>query len=132
MSPPRISMRSDLARVRGLGPAHDGVAHWWAQRLTALALIPLTLWFVTAIVGLVGADHATVAEWIAQPLPAMLLVLLIVATFHHAQLGLQVVIEDYVHAEGLKIGLILAVKGLAVLLSVASLFAVLRIFSWAS
>jgi len=125
-------MRSDLARVRGLGPAHDGVGHWWAQRLTALALVPLTLWFVAAVVGLAGADHAAVADWIAQPIPAMLLVLLIVATFHHAQLGLQVVIEDYVHIEGLKIALILAVKGLAVLLAVAALFSVLRIFSWAS
>jgi succinate dehydrogenase / fumarate reductase, membrane anchor subunit len=132
MSRPPVSMRSDLARVRGLGPAHDGVGHWWAQRLTALALVPLTLWFVASIVSLVGADHATVAEWIARPIPAVLLVLLIVATFHHAQLGLQVVIEDYVHAEGLKIALILAVKGAAVLLAVAALFAVLRIFSWGS
>ncbi|MBM3537573.1 MAG: succinate dehydrogenase, hydrophobic membrane anchor protein [Alphaproteobacteria bacterium] len=132
MSNNKVSMRSDLARVRGLGPAHDGVGHWWAQRLTALALVPLTLWFVASVVGLAGADHATVAEWIARPLPAVLLVLLIVATFHHAQLGVQVVIEDYVHVEGLKVGLILAVKGLSVLLAVMALFAVLRIFSWGS
>lgn len=130
MSAPRREMRSDFARVRGLGPAHDGVGHWWAQRLTALALVPLTLWFVVSIVSLIGADHATVAEWIGRPLPAVVLVLLIVATFHHAQLGMQVVIEDYVHAEGLKIAMILAVKGLAVVLAVTSLFAVLRIFSW--
>jgi succinate dehydrogenase / fumarate reductase, membrane anchor subunit len=123
-------MRSTFARVRGAGPAHDGVGHWWAQRLTALALVPLTLWFVVSIVGLVGADPATVAEWIAQPVPAVMLVLLIVATFHHAQLGLQVVIEDYVHAEGVKIALILAIKGLSVVLAVVALFAVLRIFSW--
>jgi len=132
MSNNKVSMRSDLARVRGLGPAHDGVGHWWAQRLTALALVPLTLWFVASVVGLAGADHATVAEWIARPLPAVLLVLLIVATFHHAQLGVQVVIEDYVHVEGLKVGLILAVKGLSVLLAVMALLAVLRIFSWGS
>jgi succinate dehydrogenase / fumarate reductase membrane anchor subunit len=132
MSNNNVSMRSDLARVRGLGPAHDGVGHWWAQRLTALALVPLILWFVASIASLAGADHATVADWIAQPIPAMLLVLLVVATFHHAQLGLQVVIEDYVHVEALKIALILAVKGLSVLLAVAALFSVLRIFSWAS
>lgn len=126
----RREMRSTFARVRGLGSAHDGVAHWWAQRLTALALVPLTLWFVASIVSLIGADHAAVAEWIGQPIPAVILVLLIAATFHHAQLGLQVVIEDYVHAEGLKIAMILLVKGLAVVLAVASLFAVLRIFSW--
>ena len=129
MNAPR-EMRSTYARVRGAGPAHDGVGHWWAQRLTGLALVPLTLWFVVSLVGLVGADHATVAEWIAQPVPAVILVLLIAATFHHAQLGLQVVIEDYVHGEGLKIAMILAVKGLAILLAVVSLFAVLRIFSW--
>lgn len=132
MSGARGSMRSDFAKARGLGSAQDGVGHWWAQRLTALALIPLSLWFVVSLVGLVGADHATVADWIAQPVPAVALVLLIAATFHHAQLGLQVVIEDYVHAEGLKVALIVLVKGLAIVLAVASLFAVLRIFSWGS
>ncbi len=130
MSGTRREMRSTFARVRGSGPAHDGVGHWWAQRLTALALVPLTLWFVVSLVGLVGADHATVAEWIARPVPAVMLVLLIVATFHHAQLGLQVVIEDYVHGEAVKIILILAIKGLSVVLGVVSLFAVLRIFAW--
>ena len=130
MSGRETSLRSDLGRVRGLGSAKDGVAHWWAQRVTALALVPLALWFVASVVSLAGADHAAVVDWIGSPLPAVLLVLLIVATFHHAQLGLQVVIEDYVHQEGLKVALILAVKGGAVLLAVVSLFAVLRIFSW--
>lgn len=124
------SLRSDLGRVRGLGAAKDGVAHWWAQRVTALALVPLALWFAASIVSLAGADYAEVVDWIGSPLPAVLLVLLIVATFHHAQLGLQVIIEDYVHREGMKVSLILLVKGAAVLLGVVSLFAVLRIFSW--
>ena len=128
MSAPRGSMRSDLARVRGLGPAHDGVAHWWAQRLTALALVPLTLWFVASIIGLAGADHATAAEWIARPIPAMLLALLIVATFHHAQLGLQVVIEDYVHCEALKVAALLAVKAACWLLAAACLLSIVRLF----
>ncbi len=132
MSKSSRSLRSDLGRVRGLGSAKGGTHHWWMQRLTALALIPLTLWFVVSIVGIAGASHATVIDWIASPMPAVLLVLLIAATFHHAQLGLQVVIEDYIHAEGWKIALIIAVKGLAVLLAVTALFAVLRIFSWAS
>jgi len=125
-------LRSDLARVRGLGSAKEGVAHWWAQRVTAVALIPLVVWFVAAIVSLVGQPHAAVVDWIASPLPSLLLVLLLVATFHHAQLGLQVVIEDYVHSEGTKLVLILLVKGAAVVLGLAGIFAVLRIFSWAS
>jgi succinate dehydrogenase / fumarate reductase membrane anchor subunit len=125
-------LRSDLARVRGLGSAKEGVAHWWAQRVTAVALVPLLVWFVASIVSLVGAPHATVVDWIASPMPSLLLVLLLVAMFHHAQLGLQVVIEDYVHGEGAKLTLILLVKGAAVVLGLASIFAVLRIFSWAS
>jgi succinate dehydrogenase / fumarate reductase membrane anchor subunit len=125
-------LRSDLARVRGLGSAKEGVAHWWAQRLTAIALLPLTLWFVVQVVSLAGAPHAAVVDWIASPLPSLLLVLLIIATFHHAQLGLQVVIEDYVHGEGMRIALILFVKGAAIVLGLASMFAVLRILSWAS
>ena len=126
------SLKTDLKRVRGLGSAKAGVGHWWAQRLTALALIPLTLWFVASIVGLAGASHAAVVDWIASPVPALLLVLLIVATFHHAQLGLQVVIEDYVHHDGTKLTLLLLVKAAAVVLALASLFAVLRIYSWGS
>ena len=100
-----MSLRSPLDRVRGLGAAKEGVAHWWAQRMTALALIPLTVWFVASIVGLAGADYDTTVDWVGRPLPAVLLLLLIAATFHHAQLGLQVVIEDYVHHEGLKVAL---------------------------
>ena len=126
------ALRSDLGRVRGLGSAKDGVAHWWAQRVTALALIPLTVWFVVSILGLVGASHAAVVDWIASPVPALLLVLLVVATFHHAQLGLQVVIEDYVHHEGAKLTLLLLVKAAAVILALSALFAVLRMYSWGS
>ncbi len=126
------SLRADLGRARGLGSAKEGVAHWWAQRVTAVALIPLLLWFVASMVSLVGASHAAVVDWIASPVPAVLLVLLLVAAFHHAQLGLQVVIEDYVHREGTKIALILLVKAAAIVLGLAALFAVLRIYSWGS
>jgi succinate dehydrogenase / fumarate reductase, membrane anchor subunit len=132
MSKSGHSLRSDLGRVRGLGSAKGGTHHWWMQRLTALALVPLTIWFAVSIVGLANAPHSEAVDWIASPVSAVLLVLLIAATFHHAQLGLQVVIEDYIHAEGWKIALLIAVKGLAVLLAVTALFAVLRIFSWAS
>ena len=120
-------MRSDLARARGIGAAKDGVAHWWAQRLTALALIPLALWFVGSIIGLVGASHSAALAWIGSPATAVLLIVLIAATFHHAQLGVQVVIEDYVHHEGLKVAAVVAVKSVAILLAVAAVLAVLKI-----
>ena len=85
-------MASPLARVRGLGSAKEGADHWWAQRLTAVALVPLTLWFVYSVVSLLGAGHAEAVAWASAPLNALLLVLLIATTFYHAQLGLQVVV----------------------------------------
>ncbi|MCZ6509344.1 MAG: succinate dehydrogenase, hydrophobic membrane anchor protein, partial [Alphaproteobacteria bacterium] len=91
-----MSLRSPLGRARGLGSAKSGTQHWWAQRLTAIALVPLTIWFVIAMVAATGSDYTTARAFIGNPVTAVLLVLLIVATFHHAQLGLQVVIEDYV------------------------------------
>jgi succinate dehydrogenase / fumarate reductase membrane anchor subunit len=120
-------MRSPLGRVRGLGAAKEGVGHWWAQRLTSLALIPLSVWFVASVVALTGADYASVRSWIGSPVVAGLLVLLIVATFYHAALGLQVVIEDYVHHEGAKLAALLAVNGLAILLALAGVLAVLAV-----
>ena len=122
-----MSMRTPLARVRGLGSAKEGVAHWWAQRVTAVALVPLSLWFVAWVVRLAGANHALVLEWLSSPLSASLMILVIIVTFHHAQLGLQVVIEDYVHHEGLKVASILLVKGLALLLATSAIVAVLKI-----
>ena len=122
-----MSMRSPLGRVRGLGSAREGVGHWWAQRMTALALVPLALWFVAALVGLTGADHAAARAWIASPVPAALLVLLVVASFYHGALGLQVVIEDYVHHEGAKLAALIAVGGLSLLLGLAGVLAVLTV-----
>ena len=122
------SLRSPLGRARGLGSAKDGTHHWWAQRVTAIALVPLVLWFVVSVIRLAGAPHAAAAQWIAHPVNAVLLAALVVAVFHHAQLGLQVVIEDYVHHEALRVATLLAVKGACWLLAVASLFAIVRIF----
>ena len=121
------SMRTPMARVRGLGAAKDGVHHWWMQRLTAIALVPLTLWFVVSVAGLAGMDHAAAAAWIGSPPVAVLLLLLIAATFWHAQLGVQVVVEDYVHNEAVKLTALIAIKFAAVVLAVASIFAVLRL-----
>ena len=122
-----MSMRSPLGRVRGLGSAREGVGHWWAQRMTSLALIPLALWFVASLVGLTGADHATARDWIAAPVPAALLVLLIVAAFYHGALGFQVIIEDYIHHEGAKLAALIAVNGLSLLLGLAGVLSVLMV-----
>lgn len=122
-----MTRRTPLGQVRGLGSAKEGVAHWWAQRLTAVALVPLVLWFTVSMAAIAGADHAAATAWIAQPVVAITLVLLIIVTFHHAQLGMQVVIEDYVHSEWLKLGSIVLVKFAAVALGAASLFFVLKI-----
>ena len=120
-------MRSPLGRAVGLGSAKEGVEHWWLQRITAVALVPLALWFVIAIIRLVGADVDNVRDWVGNPLPAILLVLLLIATFYHAALGLQVVIEDYVHAELAKLGLLVVVRLACFALAVAGIFAVVTI-----
>lgn len=122
-----MKMRSNLGRVRGLGSAKEGVGHWWVQRLTAVALVPLTLWFVGSLIGQVGASHASVVAWLAQPCPAIVLILLAVATFYHAALGLQVVIEDYVAGEGLRLVAIAAMKLACFALATATVFAVLKL-----
>ena len=117
-------MRSPLGRAVGLGSAKEGVEHWWLQRITAVALVPLALWFVIAIIRLVGADIQNVRDWVGSPLPAILLVLLLIATFYHAALGLQVVIEDYVHTELTKLGLLIVVRLACFAFAVAGIFAV--------
>ena len=122
-----MSLRSPLGRVRGLGSAKSGTEHFWVQRVTAVALIPLTLWFVYSVIALAGADFATATAWLQSPTTAVLLLLLIAATFHHMQLGLQVVIEDYVHGEGVKIASLVIMKGASLLLAVAAAFAVLKV-----
>jgi succinate dehydrogenase / fumarate reductase membrane anchor subunit len=119
--------RSPIARVRGLGSAKEGVQHWWVQRLTAVALVPLSIWFVAGVVAMTGAPWAQAGAWIARPLNATLMILLLGLGFHHAQLGLQVVIEDYVHAEGPKLALLILVKLLALALALGGTLAVLRL-----
>jgi len=124
---PAKRLASPLARVRGLGSAKEGVQHWWAQRVTAVALVPLTLWFVYSAIQLTGADQSRVRDWLHRPADAILMSLLILATFYHLALGLQVVVEDYVHREGVKLVTLLLVKGLIVLVAAAALFTVLRV-----
>lgn len=125
---PHIDMlRSPLGRARGLGSARAGSHHWWGQRLTAIALVPLTIWFIFAVIHLSGASHSVVIGWLSSPLTMGLMLALIVATFHHLQLGVQVVIEDYVHDERIKIGAVLAVRGLSILLALVCIVSVLKI-----
>jgi len=120
-------MRSPLGRARGLGSARSGASHWWAARVTSLALVPLTLWFLCAMVRMIGAQRQDVVSWIAGPLPLVLMISLIVATFYHMALGLQVVIEDYVDNDAVRIGSILVMKGLSILLALACVVSVLRL-----
>ena len=127
MATPTPRMRSPLSRAMGLGSAKEGVEHWWAQRVTALALVPLTVWFVIAVIELAGADRALFVEWVRHPLPAVFLVLLLIATFYHGALGLQVVIEDYVESEGLRLGLLIAVRLAAIVFAARGIFAVLKL-----
>ncbi len=120
-------MSSPLGRARGLGTARAGSHHWWAQRLTALALVPLTIWFIFSIIHLSGASHQAVIAWLSSPLTLALMLALIVATFHHLQLGVQVVIEDYVTDERVKVGAVLAVKALCTLLAIVCIVSVMKI-----
>ncbi|MEO3435402.1 succinate dehydrogenase, hydrophobic membrane anchor protein [Inquilinus sp. CAU 1745] len=121
------SLRTPIALARGLGSAKEGVHHWWMQRLSAVALIPLTLWFVASIVAMAGADYAAFAAWISNPVVAILMILLVVATFYHAQLGLQVVYEDYIHTHLLKIAADVGTKLAATVLALGAVFAILKI-----
>ena len=125
---PHVAMlRSPLSRARGLGSAHAGSAHWWSQRLTAVALVPLTLWFICGALRMTGATRAEVGAWLSSPLPLVLMLALIAATFYHLQLGVQVVIEDYVHREGTKLAAVLLVKAACVVLALACIVAALKI-----
>jgi len=121
------SMRTDLGRVRGLGSAKEGVHHWWMQRLTAIALVPLILWFVASLAGLAGAGHTETVEWLGSPLVAIAMILMVVATLYHAALGVQVVIEDYVHHEGLKFFWLIAVKFIFLIFGMAAVFSLLKL-----
>lgn len=120
-------LRSQLGRVRGLGSAKEGVGHWWAQRVTAIALVPLSIWFVIAAISLIGADHATMQEWLAQFGNALLMILTVLVLFYHAHLGMQVVIEDYVGGEGARVATLLVVKFALAALAASCVLAVVLV-----
>lgn len=122
-----MSLRSPMGRVLGLGTAKKGAAHWWSQRVTSVALLFLALWFVICVTGLGGFDYATVIGWMREPSTAVLLTLLIATTAYHSQLGVQVIVEDYVAGKGLKIVTLLVLDFIHVALAALGIFAVLRI-----
>jgi succinate dehydrogenase / fumarate reductase, membrane anchor subunit len=122
-----VSLRSPLRRVTGLGSAREGASHWYAQRVTAVALVLLGLWLVVSFATLGGASHARVVEWLSSPLSSTLAVLLVMTAAWHALLGLQVVIEDYVSDKGTRTAVLLVVKFALAVAAVLGVVAVLRI-----
>lgn len=122
----RHNMRSPLARAIGLGSAKDGVGAWWAERVSAVALVPLTLWFVASIIAHVGSDHAAFVGWLGTPLASIPMILVLIVLFYHTALGLQVVIEDYVHS-GYKFAAVIAMRLACFAMATAGIMATLRI-----
>ena len=119
-------MRSQLGRARGRGAAKSGIHHWWVERVTALALVPLTVWFIYAVLHLLGAPQPAVHRFVANPVNTVLLLALVAMTFHHMQLGLQVVMEDYIDSQKWQSGAILLNKAVALVLGLLCAVSILR------
>ena len=122
-----MSLRSPLGRVLGLGSARDGTSHWWGQRMSAIGLALLGSWFVVSLATMPGFGHADAAAFVGRPLNAVLLMLLSVAMAYHSWLGVQVVVEDYVHSHGLKLAALVTSRFAHIFLAVVALFAILRL-----
>ncbi len=122
----RRNTRTPLAHAAGLGPCRTGVEDWWAQRVSAIALIPLTLWFAASIIAHIRSDHAAFVNWLKSPASAILMILLLIALFHHTALGLKVVIEDYTRA-GAKFATLILMRLSCFAVAVVGIIATLRI-----
>lgn len=122
-----MTMETPLARVRGLGSAREGAHHWWIERLTSVSTLLLFLWLLVSLFRLPGLDYRDVVEWLQGPLAAVPMLLLILSTFWHLKLGMQVILEDYVHEEGWKFLSILLLNFATVTGAAFALFAVLKI-----
>ncbi|MGE3146196.1 MAG: succinate dehydrogenase, hydrophobic membrane anchor protein [Pseudorhodoplanes sp.] len=123
----KSSMRTPIARVRHLGSAHDGTDHFWKQRVTSVALVPLTIVFVIIMASLLGRPQATATQIIGSPFVAITLLIFIITGAHHMWLGMQVIIEDYVHGEDWKLSCLIANTFFCFTIAVASIFAILKI-----
>ena len=121
-----MTIKTPMARALGLGSAKSGTEHWWMQRVTAVALVPLTLWFVIALLAMESLDRGTVTAWIAQPVTAVLLLLLVAASIYHSFLGTQVVVEDYTGG-ATRVVTLVVIRFLHVAVAVAAVFAILKI-----
>ncbi len=122
-----VSLRSPLSQVLGTGSARQGVHHWWVQRLTSIALVPLSIWFLVSILSLPSLDYWVVSAWMAQSSTALLLILFVLTAAWHSQLGLQVIVEDYVHGAGARTVTLVAITFAHVLLGSAGVLAVLKV-----
>lgn len=122
-----MSLRSPLGRVLGMGSAKQGVHHWWVQRLTSVALVPLSIWFLVSLLSLPSLGHAAVTAWMAQGVTALLLILFVVVAAWHSQLGLRVIVEDYVHGAGVKTLTLVAITFAHVVIASAGVLAVVRV-----
>jgi succinate dehydrogenase / fumarate reductase, membrane anchor subunit len=122
-----VSLRSPLGSVLGAGSAKRGVRHWWLQRLTSVALVPLTIWFVVSLLALPSLDYPTVVAWMSRGPTPLLLILLVAVAAWHSQLGVRVVVEDYVHGAGARTVTLVAIGFAHVLLASAGVLAVLRV-----
>lgn len=118
---------TSIGRVRGLGSSHEGAHHWLAQRYTAIGNLFLGVWLVTSIVLLPDLEMGTVVSWLSKPLPGTAMILLVISTFYHARLGLQVLIEDYVHEDGNKFAALAALNLVAIAGSVFAIFCILKV-----
>jgi succinate dehydrogenase / fumarate reductase membrane anchor subunit len=123
----RVSMRTPLSRVKGLGASGHGVEHWWLQRVTAVSNIPLIISFVIIVAALAGSSYDEAIAIISHPLVAILLILAVISVTNHMRLGMQIIIEDYVHDKGLKIASVIANNFYAVIVAVACLYAILKV-----
>jgi succinate dehydrogenase / fumarate reductase membrane anchor subunit len=122
-----MRMETPLGRVRGLGAAGSGAHHWWQERLTSIASFLLFVWLIVSLLRLPSLDHATMADWLSSPIAAVPMLLLIVATFWHLKMGLQVIVDDYAHDEGNRFFWIILINFLSILGASLALFAVLKI-----
>jgi len=126
-SPTQTIMRSGLGLVRGLGSAKTGASHWLAERATGLALVPLSLWFIYSILSLLGAPRAAVVAWGGHMVNATLLLALVLIMFHHMAMGLQVVMEDYIHSEKRRLVSVLLMKAVVGLFGLAATLAIIKL-----